>query len=167
MDRLELNKKIKDGFLRYRYGVLVVALGIFLMTFPSGQTKVKQPEQPSAHKDLTVPVDQELADILTQIQGVGRVKVMLTEATGSETVYQTDTDKSETADSSSTRTETVVISGNGTESGLVKTVSPPIFLGAIVVCQGGDNPTVRLSVAQAVSVVTGISMDRISVLKMK
>jgi len=36
-----------------------------------------------------------------------------------------------------------------------------------VVCQGADDPAVRLAVSQAVSSVTGISTDRISVLKMK
>ena len=166
MDRLELGEKIKDWFGKYRYGLLVVALGIFLMVLPAGEKqKTETVAPPILEKSLSL--DEELAEILTQIRGVGRVKVMLTEATGAETVYQTDTDKSESAETSSVRVETVIISGSGAETGLVKTVTPPVYLGAIVVCQGGDDPTVRLAVAQAVSVVTGISTDRITVLKMK
>ena len=167
MDRLEVSRKIRDWFGRYRYGLLVVALGIFLMVLPTGDRKESQMVQQSPSTETTASVDEELAEILAQIRGVGRVKVMLTEATGAETVYQTDSDRSQSPDSSSVRTETVTVTGNGSQTGLVKTVTPPIFLGAIVVCQGGDNPSVRLAVAQAVSVVTGISMDRISVLKMK
>ena len=167
MDRLELHKKIKDWFTRYRYAVLVVALGIVLMTMPTGQKKESPVPQTPSQEVTAESVDEELAEILTQIQGVGKVKVMLTEATGAETIYQTDTDRSDSTDTSSVRTDTVIISGSGTETGLVRTVTPPTFLGAIVVCQGGDNPSVRLAVSQAVSVVTGISMDRITVLKMK
>ena len=40
-------------------------------------------------------------------------------------------------------------------------------MGAIVVCQGGDNATVRLAIIEAVSNVTGLGADKISVLKMK
>ena len=41
------------------------------------------------------------------------------------------------------------------------------LVGAIIVCQGGDSPTVRLNIVEAVSNVTGIGSDRITVLKMK
>ena len=93
---------------------------------------------------------------------------MLTEAAGSETIYQTDEDRSETSDAQNIRVETVIVSGSErTETGLVRTVVPPVYLGAIIVCQGGDSPAVRLSVAEAVSNVTGIGTDRITVLKMK
>jgi stage III sporulation protein AG len=40
-------------------------------------------------------------------------------------------------------------------------------MGAIVVCQGGDQPTVRLAILDAVSKVTGLGADKISILKMK
>ena len=64
--------------------------------------------------------------------------------------------------------KTVIISDSGREEeGLIKTVTPPIYLGAIIVCQGGDSPTIRLQIVQAVANVTGISSDRITVLKMK
>ena len=55
----------------------------------------------------------------------------------------------------------------GNETGLIKQVNPPKYLGALIVCQGADDPSVRLAVSQAVASVTGISTDRISVLKMK
>jgi len=61
----------------------------------------------------------------------------------------------------------VIISSGSGEQGLIQTVTPPVYLGAIVVCQGGADPSVRLAVTQAVSVITGIGTDRITVLKMK
>ena len=132
------------------------------MSIPKSE---REPETVSQPAVSAADPEGELESILTQIQGVGRVKVMLTEAAGSLTEYQTDRD---TDPDGSLRSETVLISGqNREENGLVRSVTPPTYLGAIVVCQGGDNATVRLSVIQAVSSVTGLSSDRITVLKMK
>ena len=46
-------------------------------------------------------------------------------------------------------------------------IEPALLRGAIVVCQGAENPKVALSVVQAVAAVTGLSTNRITVLKMK
>ena len=46
----------------------------------------------------------------------------------------------------------------------LRTVSPQ-YLGAVVVCDGADAPQVQLAVTQAVAQFTGLSTDRISVLK--
>ena len=45
--------------------------------------------------------------------------------------------------------------------------NPAQYLGVIVVCEGADSPAVRLAIVEAVSDVTGLGADRISVLKMK
>ena len=167
MDRIKLDDKIKSWFGRYRYILLVIAFGILLMQIPVSAKPESWTEASSVPKVEERSLSEELADILSQISGVGRVRVMLTEAAGAETVYQTDEDRSVSAESSTIRLETVIISSGNSDAGLIKTVTPPTYLGAIIVCQGGDNPSVRLSVAQAVSAVTGIGMDRITVLKMK
>ena len=39
--------------------------------------------------------------------------------------------------------------------------------GAVVVCQGADQPAVRLDVTNAVAAYTGLGSDKISVIKMK
>ena len=46
-------------------------------------------------------------------------------------------------------------------------VNPARFLGAVVVCQGADDPQVRLQVIDAVSKATGLRSNCIAVLKMK
>ena len=46
-------------------------------------------------------------------------------------------------------------------------VLSPTYLGAVIVCQGGDSPTVKLAIVEAVSNATGLSADKITVLKMK
>ena len=111
---------------------------------------------------------EELESILGQMYGVGRIKVLLTESDSAQTIYQTDEDRSQSADSENIRVQTVIVTNSGREEvGLIRSVTPPVYLGAIIVCQGGDNPSVKLAVVQAVSNVTGIPSDRITVLKMK
>ena len=166
MDRIGISEKISVVFEKYKYVVLVVAIGLVLMLWPSKQD-TKPVTQTQTQQVQPLSVTEELCTILGQIRGVGRVRVMITEQHGPVTLYQTDESGTQDSDSSTHDTRTVLISSGGTESGLVKSVSPPVYLGAIVVCQGADDPAVRLAVSQAVSSVTGISTNRISVLKMK
>lgn len=167
MDRIDVRGKLKELFGKYKYVLLILALGIILMSLPEKDSQPVQQETVVTQSDPATKAE-ELEDILSQIAGVGKVKVLLTEAYGAETVYQTDTDRSSTTDSESVRVETVIITDSGREEqGLVRTVTPPVYLGAIIVCQGGDQPSVRLSIVEAVSNVTGIGSDRITVLKMK
>ena len=166
MDRIDF-AKTKIIFQKYKYVLLILALGVILMLIPANI----QPEgesQPPATESSSVSRAQELEDILGQIAGVGCVRVLLTEASGAETVYQVNEDRTASEDSQSIRTEAVIITDSSREeAGLVRTVTPPVYLGAIIVCQGGANPAVRLSIVEAVSDVTGLGSDRITVLKMK
>ena len=56
---------------------------------------------------------------------------------------------------------------NKQETGLVRQVIPPTYMGVVVVCEGADNPSLKLAIVDAVSKATGLGADRISVLKMK
>lgn len=166
MDRIAWKQQITAFLSKYKYVLLILCVGIILMNFPNQSAK-ELADRPAADPIESKTTAEELTEILSHIQGVGKVRVMLTEAAGAETIYQTDEDRSQSADLQSVRVETVLISVGNEDQGLVRTVTPPVYLGAIVVCQGGGDPAVRLSVAKAVSSVTGIGTDRITVLKMK
>lgn len=167
MDRIAIREKTLQAFQKYKYVLLILALGFVLMSIPEGTQEAQKPtptEVPVEEPDASDALEQ----ILGQIEGVGKVSVLLTEAAGAETLYQTDEESTISSDSESLRVETVIISDSERgEQGLVRKVNPPTYLGAIVVCQGADRPSVQLSVVEAVSNATGISADRITVLKMK
>ena len=165
MDRIDFAVKVKQLLGKYKFALLILFAGIFLMVIPEKET-IEVEEKGEVQQILTPA--QELEEILGQIDGVGMVKVLLTESAGAQTIYQTDDDITRSEDSERKNTQTVIVSGsNREELGLISTVKAPIYLGAIVVCQGGDMANIKLAVVQAVSNVTGISSDRISVLKMK
>lgn len=160
--------KFPEIIRKYRYAIGILLLGFVLMMLPgkSESTGSAPAETMVVSEQLTV--EQRLAKILSSVQGVGEVEVMLSVATGERTVYQTDTDTAVNSESSSIRSDTVIVSDSDrNEAGLVTQVDPPVYLGAIVVCQGGGDPSVRLAVVDAVSKYTGLGANQISVLEMK
>ena len=163
MDWVNTRDKILNFAKRYWYVLLVLVIGLGLMALPTEkqdrETTVSQPEtQPQI-------LQQELEQILSQIRGAGKVKVLLTELTGSQIVYQTDQDQ-RGEDSSNIKT-VIITDKDRNQNGLVHRVDPPVYLGAVIVCQGGDSAAVKLAIVEAVASVTGLSTDRITVLKMK
>lgn len=157
---MDFLKKITEFLMKYRYAVLVLVVGLILMLLPSSSGDSEEPAQQQSEMQETVDIAAQLEQILSKIQGVGDVKVMLTVGTGEITVYQYD-------ESTDNRDTVIVTDADRAESGLVQQVIPATYLGAIVVCDGADSAAVRLSVIEAVSKVTGLSTDRITVLKMK
>lgn len=151
---------------RYKYAALILLIGLGLMLLPPRQTA----PDPQVQETAPEPADLEgeLARILAAIDGAGEVEVLLTEKTGSETLYQTDQQTDSNDSSVSQRSDTVLIDDDTrNQLGLVRRRDPPVYLGALVVCQGADSPSVRLAVVQAVQCVTGLKSDQIQVVKMK
>ena len=139
---------------KYRLVLLAALLGVVLLCLPTGS----QSQELSPEIQRTETMEERLEQILSRIQGAGPVSVMLTEAAGEEVIYQTDGEGSDTV---------LITDENRSQQGLVRTREPPVYRGAVVVCRGADSPAVRLAIVEAVSNVTGLGSDRISVLKMK
>lgn len=168
MGRIIPRGKLIEFVKKYRYVLLVFAVGLFLMLLPSGKTNSNKEADIIVSQNNILSVEEQLGSILSQVRGAGEVQVMLTQANGEETLYQTNEDFSDAGDSNTTRIDTVTITdADRNETGLVRQVNPPTYQGAIIVCQGADSPTVRLAIIEAVSKVTGLGADKISVLKMK
>lgn len=168
MDLSAIGMKMMEFIKKYRYVILVLAAGIILMILPSRsdqeEISVETTEPSSLYSDQT----DELTQILSQIQGAGKVKLLLTMHAGEKILYQTDQDTSTGADTGSVRYETVIVTdGDRAQHGLIQQTLAPEYRGAIVVCQGADDAAVRLAIVEAVSNATGLGTDRISVLKMK
>ena len=168
MEWMSLSKRLPDILKKYKYAILVLAVGLVLMAIPSGTDRENTTDEAPVEIKLQTSVSQELAALLTQIEGDGKVEVMLTRASGEETVFQTDQDISMGNDTQSTCQETVMTTDTQrNQTGLIKQINPARYLGAVIVCQGADSPSVRFAVVDAVSKATGLGSDRISVLKMK
>ena len=162
----ELKQKLAELVRRYKYVALVVLFGVLLMLLPTSGDKPEAQIQEA--NPVQLDIAGQLEQILSQISGVGKVRVMLSISKGEQTLYIYDEDGSASEDSESSRREAVLVTGQDrVQSGLVSQVIGPVYQGAIVVCQGGDQPSVRLQVVEAVCDITGLMADKVSVLKMK
>lgn len=154
--------RIKALIAQYKYVMIVIAAGLALMLLPTG--KDTEHITTAAETKSSCTMQESLEEILGRIQGVGKVKVLLTQAQGERTVYVYD----QSSSGDSVRSDAVIITDSErTQGGLIAQVIPPVYLGAIIVCEGGDMPTVQLAVVEAVCDATGLSADKISVWKMK
>lgn len=153
MDQL----KIRGWVLKYRYVLLVLLAGLVLMLLPSPKETEQEPVL-SEPEPQSADMETRLEKILSRISGAGEVAVMLTESAGETVIYQTDGEGGDTV---------LVTDAQRNEEGLVRSREPPCYLGAVVVCRGADSAAVRLAIVEAVSNVTGLGSDRISVLKME
>lgn len=168
-------KAVGQKLKKFRYPALILLLGIVLMRLPLGQKEpaaVEPAPTVSVQPDYKTQTEQQLKTVLEQVEGAGSVTVMLSMKSGAQTVYQVDTTtNSQTADDATTNAaqeSTVILSRDdvGQEAAVVKTIYP-LFLGAVVVCEGAENPTVALRVLQIVESVTGLRSERITIAKMK
>jgi len=167
MDLKGISGKIKNTVSKYKYAAVILLIGIVLLLIPQNTKPSSVIESTPQTETQTVEIKQ-LADVLQSIQGAGKVKVLLSVASGEETVYQTDSDISTAGDGSSTKQETVIVTdAQRAETGLIAQINPPTYLGAIVVCEGADSPSVKFAVTQAVAKITGLRTDCICVLKME
>lgn len=152
---------------QYKYVALVLLVGIALMLLPSGGDTESAPTT-SEEIVQESTLEERLAQILSKMEGVGKTEVLLTIGAGEETRYESNEDQSTGQETGSYHRETVIITdADRNEQGLIQQVIPPIYQGAIIVCQGGDSAAVRLAIVEAVSNATGLTADKITVLKMK
>lgn len=161
--------KLQRVLGKYKFVALILCLGVVLMLLPvrgdnqSNQTQaVSQSEEGEQTFDLEA-LERRMESALSEINGVGEVTVVLSLRSSGEDILAQDTSEGTTSDR-----ETVIVStGSGTEEAVsVKTIYPE-FKGALVICEGAGNASVKLEVLQAVSAITGLSSDQISICQRK
>lgn len=167
----QLREKGTAAVRKYRLPLLIFFAGVALMLLPSKTNTVKQEttSQPQLGVlQTTQEIQTQLEMMLTQIDGAGRVKLMLTCSGSERSVYQTDERTVTSATGTTTERETVLQpSGNSEKLPVLQEVCAAEYLGALVVCDGADRPAVRLAILQAVSSLTGLGSNKIAVVKMK
>lgn len=172
MKRPLQGKKFQQYWKKYKYAAIVLLLGAILLILPSSKKAAdeKNTGQAGETSESTEKTEQKMEQILSDIHGVGRLQMMLTVDSGSEQYLAQNSELSHSGSSEDTedynrRTETVVVSDGDGEKAVVTKSTAPVYRGALIVCQGAGNPDVKLAVTQAVAALTGLSSDRITVVK--
>lgn len=151
---------------------------------------VGKKEQDSQEKDTgtdtvslqsyTKQMEHTLEEILSTMEGAGRVKVMITLKASEETVIEKDTVRQRsgttevdseggsrnTSDISDSE-ETVYTSiQGGTDAPFVKQIISPQIEGVVVSAQGGNDKTVIKNITEAIQALFGVEVHKIKVIKM-
>lgn len=144
------------------------ALGLFLMIAGSGSGRTKQTQPPPETGDMSsyaALLEEKLTRVIGSIDGAGRVQVSVTLEAGEETVYAQD-ERSDGPDRA-TEKKHILMNGQGKQEPLVEMVWAPEVRGIAVVCQGAGDPGLEAQILETVSVLTGVSTNRISIAKMR
>lgn len=152
---------------KWKVPCLILVLGLALLLLPGGRDAAKaqtQTEEEPAMTAQTAQMETQLRALLSQVDGVGRVELMLTVEESGEQVYQTDLRRTESGQEQTTIFET---GQSAQKTPVVSKTRAAQYRGAVVVCDGAERAQVRLRVVQAVSALTGLGSDQISVIKMK
>jgi len=179
-------EQLKSALGKYKYLLIVVLAGVVLLMWPSGRTSSAGPSSASGsrHSQVdntssfsTAEMEARLSQALARMDGVGRVEVVLTLRSGTETVFQTDNAKrvsqqredGETTDYNTDTTESTLVlaRGGGVQEPAVVMQRPPEFMGALIIADGGNEQVIALQIINAVTALTGIPSDRIAVVAMQ
>lgn len=121
----------------------------------------------------------QLEDILQRINGVGKVKVLITYSQTSQTIplYNEDTTQKDTQEQDTNggtrkvietdvKKDIIYQESNGEKVPITQSVISPKIEGAIITAQGASNTNTKADIIQAVEAVTGLSSHKIQVFAM-
>lgn len=155
MDRSEFLRRLHQ----VRTPLLIMAAALLLLLGTANRSSREEAATQSESKVEPVTLKEEelrLTQALQSIKGVGKTHVLLSVRVSAQTDYLADGD------------QTVVLSvGSGKQQALAFRTRSPEYLGAVIVCEGGDDANTQWSVVEAVSKFTGLRADQITVLKLQ
>lgn len=179
--------------IRKEQWILLLLVGILIMTavFPSGKeqesmagstTESESQSSPQEEADLEELTwyEKRLEAILAQMDGAGKVQVMITESVSRESIVEKDQtvqrQMNQDGDNSTNtgksqqenKEESTVLEkdGQGRETPYVTRTNAPKIEGVLILAQGGDNAVVVKNITEAAMALFGIEAHKIKVIKM-
>lgn len=141
----------------------LLLLGSYLLLGGNGtKEKGTTAEAPVASENFYTyekELEQRLEDLISNVDGAGKTRVMVTLESTQMNVYATDE-----RDSMGGTEKTHILLDNG--GALTETIQTPEIGGVAVLCEGGDNVKVAAQIHEILSSLLGLSTGRISVTKM-
>ena len=161
------DKRIKVAAIAGIVGVILLLLseGVPHST-AENQTKQEKQSQ-DVYEQYVRSLEEETAQLLSSIDGVGRCRVMITLKSSAESVYAKNTQENKNEGSYSGSYEYVLYDGSDGESPVLLKEYLPDVQGVAIVCDGADNTVVRENVVNSVSALFNLSVSKISVTKYK
>ena len=180
-------KKIIEKLKKKENLVVIILIGVLLMviSIPTDDKEewveeTEQESQLSQSENTTVKeLERRLEEILSHVEGVGKVQVMITLKSKGERVVEKDLESSESTveDSASgkessksrdvTKKETTVTYSQGSGSNepyVIKELEPEIE-GVLVIAEGGNSPAVARNISEAILALFSVDAHKIKLMK--
>lgn len=158
----------KPIFLKIAAAAGIILMIIIALSDISGEDSEREPRPADKISFESADIyaagtEERLCAMLSEIEGVGKAKVMLTIRSTEEYVY------AETQKISPSQSENsyVIIENGSQEEALLKKINNPAVSGVLIVCEGGDDPRVCEKIYLAVSTALSIPTNKIYVAEMK
>lgn len=162
-------KNLTEKLGKNKILIAIIALGVLLMLLPNVS---KTKSQSDKAETFSVEAEEKrIAEALSEIEGAGKVRVVLTAGRGTETVIAYDKKSSEQVSGDESKTdasENAVITGSGSSETPVSLLEIyPEYTGALVIAEGADDAGCSRKLTEAIHSLTGLGRDKITVVKMK
>lgn len=153
--------------------IFLVAIILYLKMSKSSKTSSNSTSSNVSTYQTTLEyskvLESKLEEVLSQIEGAGNVKVMITLDGSPELVYALDSnEKTSSTQNGSTTTSSsspIILDNKSGSSPLILTEKLPKVKGVIVVSTGAKDIGIKLDILNSVSTLLDISTDKINVLK--
>ena len=140
---MSIGKRISKltGSKRFLNIAVIVALSAITLIFLTSFIDIDSTDNTAVVERYSEQLRSQLLEIVSRIDGVGRVELFMTLDNAGENIYLTNTDKK------------------------TKSIEPTVR-GVVVVCDGGDDPVVVGRVLSAVTRSLSLSSDKVCVTKL-
>lgn len=181
LDDIKQNlKKLFDGDSKIKWIVLIGFIGMILILISCLWPQEKKDNKTSSTEVISTQeyveqLEKKVTSMVSEIEGVGQVKVMITLENGVENVYANSEKKvtdytsglssNQSTQRKDSEQEVVIVDGGNGKKALVVTQKEPTVKGVVVVCEGADRTEVITRVTSAVTTCLNIKSNRVSVVK--
>lgn len=147
------------------FGIMLIFLSEII------PTEEKQEKAESCFQNFENPETEEKLELrlekeISKIKGAGKTSVMLTMDSSKEYNYAINSSEERNSSQTERKNEIVIIEGENREGPLVYKINEAKIRGVLVVCEGGDNASVREKIIEALCALLDIPSNRVSVAKM-
>ena len=157
IEKIKSNKKLQ--FLL----IAIIFVAILFLVFFSFNEKEIEKTAVDPIESYVCNLEDKLSNCLSNVAGVGKVKVVITVESGMETVLAMEKITKETSSGLVVEETPVIING---KTVVVKELYPKIE-GVLIVAEGASNISVLSRIQQAVISLFDINLDQIEILSMK
>ncbi len=157
LDKIKNNKFLQYGL------IIFIILAVILFIFLSKDSKTTSLENKTEMELYVSNLENKLSSVLSEVEGAGEVKVVITVDGGIETILASKTTTTETQNGKEIVETPILVNG---KTVVLKELYPKIK-GVLIVSEGAKNLVVLSKIQQATVSLLNVNVNQVEILTMK